>query len=183
MSKNWKDVKREIMEEVNRIWFEAPDEVKMVAHGYYPSGAGVRETVFGNQYNLCHIMQTMSYGAVAPLMYKMIDDDDFTLEQCIKAFKFIGHKHGILAGGTYDEKHNYPWLNLGTFRKLYEDFEDCLETIPDKETLRDMVWVLCDQYCERLVVYFQTDLPWALATKRMDEEGYRRMVQIADSIQ
>ena len=48
MSKHWKDVKAAIEKDIDRIWFEEPEEVKMSRLGIFPSGAGSHDQVLGN---------------------------------------------------------------------------------------------------------------------------------------
>ena len=45
MSKHWKDVKAAIEKDIDRIWFEEPEEVKMSRLGIFPSGAGSHDQV------------------------------------------------------------------------------------------------------------------------------------------
>ena len=52
MSKHWKDVKAAIEKDIDRIWFEEPEEVKMSRLGIFPSGAGSHDQVLGNLFFL-----------------------------------------------------------------------------------------------------------------------------------
>src|ERR1700733_16185335 len=45
--KDWHKVKDEIEDEIDRIWWEEPEEVTMSKLGIFPGGAGVGNQIFG----------------------------------------------------------------------------------------------------------------------------------------
>jgi hypothetical protein len=48
VAKHWREVKNEIEEEIDRIWWDEPEEVTMSRLGIFPSGAGTDGQVLGN---------------------------------------------------------------------------------------------------------------------------------------
>lgn len=180
MGKNWKDVQAEILEETHRIWFEEPDEIKMIVNGIYPSGAGVGDIVFGNHYNVTQMMQTMSYGTVEPTMYAMLSNPDFTLDQCKTVFQYMVCKITKLTGLVHPPRCPYPWLNLVKFKKFYEDIVEAFDTIETKEDFRDLIWVFCGCYCARLCFYLQYHLPWTSGAPRMDLAKLQESAELMD---
>ena len=48
MAKHWRAVKDEIEEEIDRIWWQEPEEITMSRLGIFPSGAGTDGQVLGN---------------------------------------------------------------------------------------------------------------------------------------
>ena len=48
MAVNWKDLKREIHDEVEKVWLKEPLEVTMSKLGVFPSGAGTDNQILGN---------------------------------------------------------------------------------------------------------------------------------------
>lgn len=182
MAKNWEDVRNEILEEARRIWFEEPDEIKMIIRGIYPSGAGVGDIVFGNHFNVVQEMQTISYGTVEPTMYALFDNPEFSLDQCKTIFKYMMHKHTELTGGVYEHYCPYPWLNLIKFRKFYLDIVEAYDTITTKEQFRSLVWVFCGCYCARLCFYLQNALPWDQTTKRCTEADAQEAVRLVKGL-
>lgn len=98
MARDWREVKEEIEQEVERIWYEEPVEVTMSKKGIFPSNAGTMGKYFGNMFFLVCDTQAMGWWTCEPCMYGMIDDDSFTLDHCKKVFQFLnGH-------ARYDQK-------------------------------------------------------------------------------
>ena len=52
MAVNWKDLKREIHDEVEKVWLKEPLEVTMSKLGVFPSGAGTDNQILGNLFFL-----------------------------------------------------------------------------------------------------------------------------------
>ena len=52
MTKNWREVKDEIEKDIDRIWWEEPEEVNKCRLGVFPSGAGTDGQVLGNLFFL-----------------------------------------------------------------------------------------------------------------------------------
>ena len=50
MAKQWMEIKNEIEDEIDRIWFKVPEEIEMAMKGCFPSGANVDGSAFGDMY-------------------------------------------------------------------------------------------------------------------------------------
>lgn len=61
MSRDWRQVKDEIEEDIDRIWWEEPEEVTMSRLGIFPSGASVDGQVLGNLFFLVADTQAMGW--------------------------------------------------------------------------------------------------------------------------
>ncbi len=170
MSRNWKDVRDELMAECDRVWFDEPDYVTMVNNSFFPSGAGVGKIVMGNRFNLTYWMHITSYGTLYPTINKAIANPEFTLDQCKKVFTTLLGPTAQIVGGVHEPQCKYPWLNQGMFKKFYDDIVDSFDSITDKETLHYMVWLFCGCYSRCLSTYFQNAFPWYFGPRRVDAD-------------
>lgn len=168
MSKNWKDVRDNILAEAKRIWFEEPEEVTMCKLGIYPSLAGHDEFVFGNLEIAAVETQAMSWGTAVPTLFQALDDPSFTLDHCKSLFKFMMGKVGILMGYAHPPQSPGPWLNFPKILEYYEDIVDSFDSIDNKTDFRNLIWVYNMCYIGRLSFYMHTVFPWEAGNKRMD---------------
>lgn len=89
MKVRWQDVKREIHDEVEKIWFDEPVEVTMSKLGVFPSGAGTDHQFLGNLFFLNADTQGMGWWTIEPAMYEVLADQDFSLDHCKKLFHYM----------------------------------------------------------------------------------------------
>ena len=87
MAKHWREVKNEIEEEIDRIWWQEPEEVIMSRLGIFPSGAGTDGQVLGNLLFLVSDTQAMGWWTIEPAIRSAIADPLFTLEHCKRMWK------------------------------------------------------------------------------------------------
>ena len=80
MAVNWKDLKREIHDEVEKVWLKEPLEVTMSKLGVFPSGAGTDNQILGNLFFLNADTQAMGWWTIEPSMYCVLGDDKFSLD-------------------------------------------------------------------------------------------------------
>lgn len=78
MAVNWKDLKREIHDEVEKVWLKEPIEVTMSKLGIFPSGAGTDNQILGNLFFLNADTQAMGWWTIEPSMYCVLGDDKFS---------------------------------------------------------------------------------------------------------
>ena len=64
MAVNWKDLKREIHDEVEKVWLKEPIEVTMSKLGIFPSGAGTDNQILGNLFFLNADTQAMGWWTI-----------------------------------------------------------------------------------------------------------------------
>ena len=98
MAANWKDVKREIHDEVERVWLKEPEEVTMSKLGIFPSGAGTNHQYLGTLFFLNADTQAMGWWTIEPAMYCVLGDDMFSLDVCKKMFDYLNRPIAHLLG-------------------------------------------------------------------------------------
>lgn len=98
MSKHWKDVKAAIEKDIDRIWFEEPEEVKMSRLGIFPSGAGSHDQVLGNLFFQACDTQAMGWWTVGPAISAALSDDTFSVEHCQAHVEVSKRSHGSSDG-------------------------------------------------------------------------------------
>lgn len=121
MSKHWKDVKAAIEKDIDRIWFEEPEEVKMSRLGIFPSGAGSHDQVLGNLFFQACDTQAMGWWTVGPAISAALSDDTFSVEHCKRMWKYLNVHMARLMGAKLEPNCPAPWLNLP---KLWEFCQD-----------------------------------------------------------
>lgn len=178
MGKQWQDVRDEIMQECDRIWYSIPDYVRISNNNYFPSGAGVGNMVMGNRYMLTYWMHITSYGTLQPTVMKAIASPDFTLDQCKKLFKYLIRMPAQMLGGTDGQEGSYPWLNMELYKKFYDDIVDSFDSIKTKEELKYITWLFCGMYARRLNTYFQDAFPWTYGPKKFDMDTLKTAARL-----
>jgi hypothetical protein len=161
MTKNWHDVKDEIEKEIDKIWFDEPEEVTMSKMGIFPSGAGVDGQVLGNLFFQACDTQAMGWWTIQPGMMGMLKDPEFTLDHCKKAFKYLDRHMAWLMGEVDPPYCPAPWMNLGKMWKYHKDIEESYDSIKTKEEFVDLLWSWF-QYVNRIQRWFHLIFPWHL---------------------
>jgi len=161
MGKHWRDVKKAIYDECLRIWYDEPDEVKMCRYGIFPSGAGTDKHYLPNLFFLNADTQGMGWWTVEPAMYKILDDDAFSLEICKKTFYYLNNHMAHLMGEICEPACPYPWMNLPTLMRFADDILDSYDSITTKEDFHNLLWTWFT-YVNRLNHWFYTIFPWEL---------------------
>jgi len=161
MGKNWRQVKDEIEEEIDRIWWNEPEEVTMSKLGIFPSGAAVGNQIFGTLYWQVADTQGIGWSNAEPLMQQAFLDDSFTLDQCEKMWKFVTLHKVKLAGGQDPPFCPAPWFNLFKLKKFGEDIVDSFDSIKTKAEFQDLLWSWFS-YVNCLNRWFFLIFPWHL---------------------
>ena len=113
MSKHWKDVKAAIEKDIDRIWFEEPEEVKMSRLGIFPSGAGSHDQVLGNLFFQACDTQAMGWWTVGPAISAALSDDTFSVEHVEVSKRSHGSSDGCQAGAELPRSLAEPAQALG----------------------------------------------------------------------
>jgi hypothetical protein len=161
MAKDWKQIKAEIEAEIDKIWFEEPEEVTMSKMGVYPGNAGTDGQYFTNLFFLVCDTQAMSWWSNSPAMSCMLNDDSFTLDHCKKAFVYMNHEMARLMGDQYGEACPAPWLNQPKMWRWTLEIEAAYDTIKTKQEFKSLLWSWFN-YVERIHRWFYNVFPWEL---------------------
>lgn len=159
MSKNWIDVKNEIEEEIDKVWFDEPIEVTASRNCIFPSGAGVHGTCVGNLFFLISDNMALGWAIVEPAIYDAIADDFFTLEHCKRMFKYLDGHVTRLLGGKNEPECPAAWLNQPKTWKFYCDIVDSFDTIKTKKELKSLLWSW-QNYITRMCRWYHVIFPW-----------------------
>jgi len=159
MARDWKDVKKEIYEEVKKIWFHEPEEVTMSKLGIFPSGAGTNDQVLGNLFFLNADTQAMGWWTIEPTMYCVLSDDQFSLDVSKQLFIYLNAPIAHLLGDVLEPNCPAPWLNMPKFARFHDMIVDSYPSIKTKDEFRDLLWTWFN-YVNRINSWFYTVLPW-----------------------
>jgi len=161
MAKDWREVKDEIEAEVDRIWFDEPEEVTMSKLGIFPSGAGVDGQVLGNLFFLVADTQGMGWWTAEPAMKQALNDPTFTLEHCKRMWKYMTVHMAKLMGDVDPPRCPAPWLNLPKLVQFCNDILGSFDSVKTKEEFADLMWSWFN-YVNRLNKWFFLTFPWHL---------------------
>ena len=159
MSKHWKDVKAAIEKDIDRIWFEEPEEVKMSRLGIFPSGAGSHDQVLGNLFFQACDTQAMGWWTVGPPISAALSDDTFSVEHCKRMWKYLNVHMARLMGAKLEPNCPAPWLNLPKLWEFCQDIVEAFDTIETKEEFEDLIWSW-NNYVNALNRWFFVVFPW-----------------------
>ena len=178
MKVRWQDVKREIHDEVEKIWFDEPVEVTMSKLGVFPSGAGTDHQFLGNLFFLNADTQGMGWWTIEPAMYEVLADQDFSLDHCKKLFHYMNAPMAHLMGDVKEPVCPAPWMNLQKFPYFHDKIVASYDSIQTKEELTDLLWSWFS-YVDRINSWFYTVLPWELG-KNLQRKDVEDVAQLAD---
>lgn len=186
MGKDWRDVKAAIEADIDRIWWEEPDEVKMSKLGIYPSGAGTDGQVFGNIFFLVADTQAMSWWTVDPAMKQAMNDPGFSLENLKSMWKDMTVHMAKLMGDVDAPGCPAPWLNLPKLSQFCNDVVEAFDTVHTKEEFKDLIWSWSN-YVTCLNRWFFLVFPWHLGlmfplVKEEDVKEMNRLWSLAQTM-
>lgn len=161
MVMDWRSVKDEIEAEIDRIWWNEPEEVTMSKLGIFPSGANVDCQVLGNLFFLVADTQAIGWWGAEPAMKLAMADPEFDLEHCKKMWKFMVVHVGKLMGTSHSPECPAPWLNLPKLAKVCDEIVECFPSVNTKEELNDLLWSFF-AYVNCLNRWFFLIFPWHL---------------------
>ena len=181
MSKDWCIVKEEIEKELDKIFWEEPEEVTMSKLGIFPSGAGVDGQVLGNWYFLLADTQGLGWCCTDLAMQAAINDSTFTVEQCKTLWKALTVNDVKLMGDKYPPKCPVSWLNVPKLWKFCQDIVEAFDTVETKEEFADLIWSW-KNYVNRLNRWFCLVFPWHLGKmfQRIEKKDIEELARLND---
>jgi len=158
LAKDWRNVKEEIEAEIDRIWWDEPEEVTMAKLGIFPSGASVDGQVLGNLYFL--MSDTTSMGShTDTLMNHAFKDSRFTVDHLKFMWRHLTEVLAYLFGNVDPPGCPAPWFNCSKVKKFCDDIIDSFDTIKTKEELQDLLFSWSN-YINCLNRWFWLTFPW-----------------------
>ena len=140
MAKHWKDVKEEIENELDKIWFKKPVEFVMSERGYFPSGAGTDGSAVGNLYFLIADTSNIGRHVVEPCIYAALDNESIDVETIKTFWRYLTGGTARLVGSMAPPNCPAPWLNLPNVWKFFCDILDAFDSIKTKDDFREIYY-------------------------------------------
>ena len=159
--KHWKQVKDDIEDDLDRIFWDEPEEVTMCKNGVFPSGASVDNQVLGNLVFLIADTQAMGWKSAAPAMRAILRDPAFSLEQSKRMWRYSTLHIAKMLGSEAPPGCPAPWLNLPKLYQFSREIDEALSTVKTKEELEDLLWSWFN-YVNCLNRWFFLTFPWHL---------------------
>jgi len=177
--KDWRQVKDEIEADIDRIWWDEPEEVTMSKLGIFPSGASVDGQVLGNLVFLIADTQAMGWKSAAPALRAALADPEFTVDHCKKMWLYTASHIAKMLGNENPPGCPAPWLNLPKLYRFCVEIEESFPSVETKEELGDLLWSWFN-YVNCLNRWFFLVFPWHLGkmfplVKQEDVEGLARL--------
>jgi len=178
---DWREVKDEIERDLDRIFWDEPEEVTMCKRGVYPSGASVGGQVLGNMVFLIADTQAMGWKCAAPAVRAALRDPEFSLEQCKRTWRYSTLHIAKMLGDQAPPNCPAPWLNVPNLYRFSRMIDEALPTVNTKEELEDLLWSWFN-YVDCLNRWFFLVFPWHLGkmfplVKPEDVEELTRLVK------
>ena len=158
---SWLKVKDAIEEELDRIFWDEPEEVTMCKKGIYPSGANVGGQVLGNLVFLIADTQAMGWKCAKPTVTAAIRDADIGLDECKKIWRYSTLHIAKMLGSMKLPGCPAPWLNVDKLYKFSVAIDEVLAEIKTKDELEDLLWSWFN-YVDCLNRWFFLVFPWHL---------------------
>lgn len=159
MAMHWKEVKEEIEQELDKIFWDKPVEFQMIEKGYFPSGAGTDGSAVGNMYFMISDTSNIGRHVVEPMMWAAVGDETIDVETIKKMWKYATGGTTQLLGSEAPPNCPAPWLNQPKMWKFYNDIVDSFPTITTKEEWVD-VYFSWAQYLTCLNRWAMICYPW-----------------------
>ncbi|MCW4051098.1 MAG: hypothetical protein NWE89_15345 [Candidatus Bathyarchaeota archaeon] len=159
--KDWRQVKDMIETDLDRIFWDEPQEVTMCKKGIYPSGANVGGQVLGNMLFLIADTQAMGWKCAKPAVSAAIKDSGFTLEQCKNVWRYSTLHIAKMLGNMNPPGCPAPWLNVPKLYEFSVAIDEALPSVASKDELEDLLWSWFN-YVDCLNRWFFLVFPWHL---------------------
>lgn len=159
--KHWRQVKDDIEDDLDRIFWDEPEEVTMSKLGVFPSGASVGNQILGNLVFLIADTQAIGWKSAAPAIRAALRDPEFSLEQCKRMWRYTTLHIAKMLGSEAPPDCPAPWLNLPKLYQFSRDIDEALPTVKSKEELEDLLWSWFN-YVNCLNRWFFLTFPWHL---------------------
>ncbi len=158
---DWRKVKEMIERDLERVFWEEPEEVTMSKKSIFPSGASVGGQVLGNLVFLIADTQAMGWKCAKPAVTSAIKDPEIGLEECKKIWRYSTLHIAKMLGSQAPPNCPAPWLNLPNLYKFSVAIDEALPGIKTKEELEDLLWSWFN-YVDVLNRWFFLVFPWHL---------------------
>ncbi len=161
MAKHWTEVKDALEREIDLIWWDEPEEVRMARDLDFPSGAGTAGQGLGNLFFLVCDTQALGWWTAEPAIKAALADPVFDVEQCKRMWRYMSVHMAKLMGDVDPPTCPAPWLNMPKLVAYCDDVVESFDTVETKEELADLLWSWCN-YVNRLNKWFFLIFPWHL---------------------
>ena len=157
MKKSWTEIKSEIEQEIDVIWYEEPREVKASNRGLFPSGAGSHGMATGNVVYQVADTYAAGFGCAAKAIEKILRDDTYSLDQVKDIFMTL---YGYLTERMGGKSPNgAAYMNMPKVWRYYSDIVDSIDNINSKEIFASLFWSF-ENYIKRLNMWFCQIFTW-----------------------
>ncbi|MCK5671523.1 hypothetical protein KAI10_09070, partial [Candidatus Bathyarchaeota archaeon] len=137
---SWVKVKNMIEDEIDRIFWDEPEEITMCKKGIFPSGASVGGQVLGNLVFLIADTQAMGWKCAKPAVSSAIKDPEMDLEVCKKVWRYSTLHIAKMLGDEDPPGCPAPWLNVPNLYKFSTAIDRVLPEVKTKDELEDLLW-------------------------------------------
>ena len=158
---SWVKVKDMIEDEIDRIFWDEPEEITMCKKGIFPSGASVCGQVLGNLVFLIADTQAMGWKCAKPAVSSAIKDPEMGLEVCKKVWRYSTLHIAKMLGDKDPPGCPAPWLNVPNLYKFSQAIDEVLPEVKTKDELEDLLWSWFN-YVDCLNRWFFLVFPWHL---------------------
>ena len=158
---SWVKVKDMIEDEIDRIFWDEPEEITMCKKGIFPSGASVGGQVLGNLVFLIADTQAMGWKCAKPAVSSAIKDPEMDLEVCKKVWRYSTLHIAKMLGDEDPPGCPAPWLNVPNLYKFSTAIDSVLPEVKTKDELEDLLWSWFN-YVDCLNRWFFLVFPWHL---------------------
>ena len=157
MKKSWTEIKSEIEQEIDVIWYEEPREVKASNRGLFPSGAGSHGMATGNVVYQVADTYAAGFGCAAKAIEKILRDDTYSLDQVKDIFMTLYGSLTERMGGK--SPNGAAYMNMPKVWRYYSDIVDSIDNINSKEIFASLFWSF-ENYIKRLNMWFCQIFTW-----------------------
>ena len=162
MAKQWMEIKNEIEDEIDRIWFKAPEELVSVMKGEIPSGANIDGSPMCHMYYMTFETSKIGRHVINPGISAALDDDAISLETIKKMWYYLSDRTVNRMGGVLNKDHPEPWMNMAKPLAFWNDIKAAMPDVKTKEEFREVFysWI---NYLTCLNYWGYILFPWEIA--------------------
>ncbi|MBS7700104.1 MULTISPECIES: hypothetical protein [unclassified Chelatococcus] len=172
---DWREAKAIIEKEIDRVWFEEPEEIQKIRWGVIDSGAGSGEQSFSVLVHLEAYMMLVG----ADVMYRLLKISQYedmelaTLNRMTREF----------LTGTFNVFEFMTDLGLTNMHKVGQMYSDTLETLTTKDEYVELTGAMMT-YVIRMHRWIHFIFPWNLGVafphrKPAEVQAFSRLVAAA----
>ena len=147
---DWKDLKKRLDDEANKIVSEEPIDIKRLLSGIFPYTVGVDGQYFTAICGCYSTLFGLGHTYLPNLMFRALQDPDFTVEQCKKMFKYSHALNDLLGFFGMEKIHTFT-------NELFKAFD----SVNTKEEMTELMSSYF-KYASKLFSWMQIAFPWGL---------------------